>query len=199
MNGFRNSMQPVILRVADAVPSPWKNGGGTTRELLAWPAAADWIVRVSVADINASGPFSVFAGVDRWFAVLSGGDVSLTTAGTAPRRLGASQVELHGFAGDAPTDCMALGAGTQDFNIMLRRARGRLNQYSLRQRTSLETSCELAALFTVEPVAVQADGDAGCTLPGMALACWHNPRRAPLALHAMSAVRGWWLEANVGA
>lgn len=192
-------MMPLVVRVADAVPTPWKNGGGTTRELLAWPAAADWIVRVSVADISTSGPFSVYAGVDRWFAVLSGGDISLATAGTPPQRLAASQAELHAFAGDVPTDCTALGTGTQDFNVMLRRARGRLNQYSLRQRVSLETTCELVALFAVEPVAVKADGDSGCALPGMALACWHNPRRAALALHAQAAVRGWWLEVNGGA
>ncbi|MBS0389279.1 MAG: HutD family protein, partial [Proteobacteria bacterium] len=161
-------MKPQLVRVADAVPTPWKNGGGTTRELLAWPAAPEWIVRISVADINASGPFSVYEGVDRWFAVLSGGDVTLATAGSAPRTLDASQAELHAFAGEAATDCTALGAATQDFNIMLRRARGRLRAHSLRSSAALETRCELAALFSVEAVEVRADGDAACALPGMA-------------------------------
>jgi hypothetical protein len=27
------------VHLADVPPSPWKNGGGTTRELLAWPSA----------------------------------------------------------------------------------------------------------------------------------------------------------------
>ena len=26
-----------LVRLADLAPQPWKNGGGTTRELLAWP------------------------------------------------------------------------------------------------------------------------------------------------------------------
>ena len=65
---------------------PWRNGGGVTRELLAWPDPHDWLLRVSVADIHASGPFSKFPGVDRWFAVLAGGAVSIETAGAAPRR-----------------------------------------------------------------------------------------------------------------
>ena len=189
-------MKPTIARVADTVPVPWKNGGGTTRELLAWPNAADWIVRVSVADIKASGPFSVYEGVDRWFAVLGGGDVSLATHGSAPRQLGASLEALHAFPGDAPTQCTALGDATQDFNIMLRRARGSLRQYSLRHRASLETSAELVALFAAAPVTVRAGNDASCELPAMSLAWWQNPRRAPLILQALAPVRAWWLEAN---
>ena len=48
--------------------TPWKNGGGSTRELVCWPPGAGtdafgW--RVSVARIAAAGPFSAFAGVDR--------------------------------------------------------------------------------------------------------------------------------------
>jgi environmental stress-induced protein Ves len=41
---------------------PWKNGGGVTRELLAWPGGGDWQVRISVAEIEADGPFSSFPG-----------------------------------------------------------------------------------------------------------------------------------------
>ncbi|OYU94699.1 MAG: histidine utilization protein HutD, partial [Burkholderiales bacterium PBB5] len=36
-------------------PQPWRNGGGTTHELLAWPPGAPaWLVRVSVARIAAA-------------------------------------------------------------------------------------------------------------------------------------------------
>ncbi|MGH8254055.1 MAG: HutD/Ves family protein [Steroidobacteraceae bacterium] len=187
---------PTIARVADAVPSPWKNGGGTTRELLAWPTAAEWIVRVSVADINASGPFSLYAGVDRWFAVLSGGDVALATQGSAPQRLGASADGLHAFGGDVPTQCTALGAATQDFNIMLRRAHGTLRQHSLRHCASLATNHELVALFTTSPATVHADDGTRWQLPAMALACWNNPSRAALRFQTPAPGRGWWLEAN---
>lgn len=189
-------MRPTIARVADVVPTPWKNGGGTTRELLAWPTTADWIVRISVADIRASGPFSVFEGVDRWFAVLSGGDVVLSTQGSAPRRLAASFDELHAFTGDVPTQCEALGEATQDFNIMLRRAHGTLRQYPLRHRPSLESSQALVAVFAVSPVTVQAGDGSACDLPAMSLAWSYNPRRAPLRWQAHGAVRGWWIEAN---
>jgi environmental stress-induced protein Ves len=50
------------VRLADCPFVPWRNGGGRTRELLAWPSAEDWQLRVSVAEIEADGPFSAFPG-----------------------------------------------------------------------------------------------------------------------------------------
>ena len=81
------------VALADVAPSAWKNGGGTTRELLAWPSPADWVFRLSVAEVQADGPFSSFAGVQRWFAVLSGAGVRL--------RLGAAAgaLPLHAATG----------------------------------------------------------------------------------------------------
>ena len=70
----------MILRsAANAAPQPWRNGGGVTRELLCLPAGSgnDWTLRISVADIDADGPFSPFPGVTRWFAVLDGAGVRL--------------------------------------------------------------------------------------------------------------------------
>ena len=70
-----------LIRLSDAVASPWRNGGGVTRELAAWPAgSADWTWRISVAEVATSGPFSRFDGVQRWFAVLGGNGVSLQMA-----------------------------------------------------------------------------------------------------------------------
>lgn len=79
-----------LVLLSDCPPQPWRNGGGTTRELLRWPAALaaganvrnadaadDWLVRVSVAEIACDGPFSAYPGVDRWFAVLDGAGVTL--------------------------------------------------------------------------------------------------------------------------
>ena len=70
-----------LLRCDAVEPQSWKNGGGLTRELLAWPARDGWALRISVADIRADGPFSAFAGVDRWFAVLEGNGVRLVLPG----------------------------------------------------------------------------------------------------------------------
>lgn len=107
------------VQLLDVVPSPWRNGGGTTRELVAWPLARDWVWRMSVAEIERSGPFSRFDGVQRWFAVLSGAGVAL--------QIGARRHDLTGdsaplcFDAGQPVDCRLTNGATQDFNLMLRR------------------------------------------------------------------------------
>lgn len=101
----------------DIQPTPWRNGGGTTRELVAWPQTDVWRWRASVAEVVRSGPFSSFVGVQRWFAVLQGEGVSLTIDG-APHHLTANEQPLV-FAGSSTADCKLLGGATQDFNLML--------------------------------------------------------------------------------
>ena len=110
------------VALADVVPSAWKNGGGTTRELLAWPSPADWVFRLSVAEVQADGPFSGFAGVERWFAVLSGAGVRLRLGAAAPFGVQALTTASAPFCFDGalPVDCTLMDGATQDFNLMVR-------------------------------------------------------------------------------
>ena len=124
------------VRLSDCMPQPWKNGGGLTRELLAWPSAADLRIRLSVADITADGPFSVFEGVQRWFAVLEGEGVCLTVEGTATELRATSPA--FDFAGVASAGCTLLGGPTRDFNLMLRGTTGRLQRVQGYLNGSLE-------------------------------------------------------------
>ena len=117
-----------------AAAAPWRNGGGTTRELLAWPHQAQWLARVSVADIDAGGPFSSYPGVERWFAVLAGAGVRL--------RIGTRQETTHAdasplcFDGAEPVVCELVDGPTRDFNLMLRGSHGRLERIAgAQQRT----------------------------------------------------------------
>ena len=188
---------PLIVRTDAIEPVPWRNGGGVTRELLTWPQAQDWIVRVSVADITSAGPFSAFPGVERWFAVLAGGAVRLETAGAGPQRLDAARTSLYRFSGDAPTHCTMLGAATRDCNIMLQRARGRLDQRPLSQCPELATRAAAVGLFAAEAVNVAQAPQRSWQLPALTLAWWTNPRREPLLLRIVGpARRGWWIEAD---
>ncbi|MEG1056294.1 MAG: HutD family protein, partial [Janthinobacterium sp.] len=53
--------------------SPWKNGGGSTREIVCFPPGAgmdSFAWRISVATISQAGPFSAFAGIDRQIMLL---------------------------------------------------------------------------------------------------------------------------------
>ncbi len=110
------------VALADVAPSPWKNGGGTTRELLAWPGPADWVFRLSVAEVQADGPFSSFVGVQRWFAVLSGAGVRLQMGADAPYGVQALTTASAPFCFDGalPVECTLIEGDTQDFNLMVR-------------------------------------------------------------------------------
>lgn len=128
------------VALESVAPSPWRNGGGTTRELLAWPHLPDWRVRVSVAAIERSGPFSAFPEVDRWFAVLEGQGVRLDVAGSSHTvRRGSEPLR---FDGALDTHCDLLEGPTQDFNLMLRGAKGRLERLEGRH----ERACRKGAL-----------------------------------------------------
>jgi uncharacterized protein len=100
---------------------PWRNGVGNTRELLAWPLApagnAPWRVRVSVADIANDGPFSVFPGVLRAFAVLRGAGVRLIRD-TRRVTLTVGSPPWH-FDGGQPPQCELIGGSTVDLNLMV--------------------------------------------------------------------------------
>ena len=102
-----------FLRVdAESVaPRAWRNGGGRTRELLAWPAAGDWCLRISRADIESDGPFSAFPRVERWFAVLSGAGVVLTFA-DGERELAPGAAPLR-FDGAVAPVCRLLDGPTR--------------------------------------------------------------------------------------
>ena len=106
-----------LIALADVAATPWRNGGGITRELAVWPPQGDWQWRMSVAEVVASGPFSRFEGVERWFAVLSGAGVRLDIARHA-HTLDAASAPLQ-FDGAANTQCTLLAGPTQDFNLMV--------------------------------------------------------------------------------
>jgi len=123
----------------DALPAtPWKNGGGSTREVASWPPGAgfddfDW--RVSIAALAASGPFSRFAGVDRVITLLEGEGVQLRGEGIDHRL--AEPLMPFAFRGDAAIDCTLLGGASSDFNVMTRRDRLRAELRVLRRAAAL--------------------------------------------------------------
>jgi environmental stress-induced protein Ves len=98
--------------------TPWRNAGGKTRELLAWPNAAAWQCRASVAEVVRSGPFSSFPGVQRWFSVLEGDGICLKINGHV--HMLRKGDEPLAFDGAMSTHCELMGNATQDFNLMVR-------------------------------------------------------------------------------
>lgn len=128
------------VSAVDVQPQAWKNQGGTTRELLAWPHARDWAVRVSVARVERDGPFSAFPGVHRWLAVIGGRGLRLfdwpQTPGDEPLR----------FDGGLAPEAALLGGPTDVLNVM--EQRGNLEVQSAHHVLLPRTPW--VALFTVK-------------------------------------------------
>ncbi len=114
-----------IIRAGECRKMPWKNGGGTTTEIAVSPAGAglddfDW--RVSMARVEAGGPFSGFAGVDRTLCVLEGEGMTLDISGQRPIVLGHASAPVS-FPADQPTAATLSAGPIADLNVMTRRGR----------------------------------------------------------------------------
>jgi environmental stress-induced protein Ves len=74
---------PVEITVSTSIApnawrlEPWKNGRGTTAVVLRIPDDERYRVRISVAEVSESGPFSTFPGYTRWSLLLGGGPIWL--------------------------------------------------------------------------------------------------------------------------
>lgn len=115
-------MKAQVIRAANLVKVPWKNGGGTTAEVASFPAGSDfenfgW--RVSMADVESDGPFSSFPDIDRTLILLEGKGIELNVEGV-PFRLDSSSPKLS-FAGDDMTLGRLLEGPIRDLNVMTRR------------------------------------------------------------------------------
>lgn len=171
--------------LAQVRPTPWRNGGGSTRELLAWPSAADWQVRISVAEVESDGPFSSFPGIERWFAVLEGAGVELVVGGT-PHRLAPGSAPLR-FDGAAPAHCTLLAGATRDLNLMAPPGRARMQRVAGRQRLAWSGG-GLLALYATRPAILD-----DVQLPAASLA-WRLADAAGAA--ALDCESAFWMEVS---
>ena len=183
--------------LSQAPVQPWRNGGGVTQELLVWPAgegvAADWQLRISVARIDRSGPFSAYPGVERWFAVVQGDGVVLRL----PNRrvmLGAGSEPVR-FEGAAAPRCELLDGATQDLNLMVRSDAGRGAIVLARPGEEWLSSARLRALYTAEAATLQIDGTDAAVLQAGTLAWADDAGQQRWRLKAgAAAARAWWLQ-----
>lgn len=117
---------------------PWKNGGGVTRGIAAWPEDAgmdDFAWRVSLAEVGVDGPFSAFPGVERTLTMVEGAGMDLTVGGE--RRRVDKLCTPQDFTGDEPTECRLLGGPVANFNVMYRRGRAQTETSVVRGRLRL--------------------------------------------------------------
>ena len=135
------SVAPRVLRFGELPVSRWRNGGGVTREVASAPADSDFDWRVSIADVDAPGPFSAFPGVDRVITLLDGDGMVLTVDGVEHRLI---RHTPFAFAGEERTTCALTWGSTRDLNLMTRRgrAKGRLVVQELDGSAQIDLSGE---------------------------------------------------------
>ena len=193
-----------IIRTSLIPPLKWKNGGGVTREVIRVPPGGDsfrW--RVSIAQIDAAGPFSNFAGYLRTLVLLRGSGVELCGAGAQPiqlREVGDSVV----FDGALPIHCRLLGSACTDLNLMvdqsMRAPRSWIARVMERQPFDVEAG-SIRLVFAVAgaldllsegtrvrldewDLAVMAPGDVVSVAPVWAAAATPSSAAAPLVFFA---------------
>lgn len=119
-------MRVKLYGAADYRRMPWKNGGGSTLELVQDPAADggfNW--RLSIADVAMPGPFSTFNGIDRQIMLVNGNGMVLSFDQEAPPVVISKPLRPQAFKGEWKTDCRLIEGAIQDFNVMVRRDWGR--------------------------------------------------------------------------
>ncbi|WP_429282999.1 HutD/Ves family protein [Paraburkholderia sp. GAS41] len=138
-----------LLRGAERVAAPWKNGGGVTREVAAFPEGSGldaFIWRVSIADVAQAGPFSHFAGIDRTLVLLAGAGMLLDEA-QGPTHALTQPLDIARFAGETAIEARLVDGATRDFNLMVRRgaATGELDVWRSDGGTSGPSTRKLSA------------------------------------------------------
>lgn len=159
-----------IFRAAAYQAVPWKNGLGTTREILKHPAgAADFLYRLSIAEVTQSCAFSAFPGTDRVIMLLDGGGFDLAFADGRTHALTTRHTPFR-FDGGVPASCTVAGGASQDLNLMVRRdaATAVCEVLDVAGRLALPPVPGAIRLIVAlaEGIAVRTDGQA------VELGCW---------------------------
>jgi environmental stress-induced protein Ves len=200
-----------LIRGAELVAAPWKNGGGVTREVAVFPERAgmnDFVWRVSIADVAQAGPFSRFEGIDRTLVLLSGAGMVLDETGAHAVKSHplTRALDIARFDGEARIDARLVDGATRDFNLMVRRdaAQGELDVWrgQSQQRKQHSVSADVVLLYCASGSVSLAAGDAealpldtGDTLridmqdPSNALSCTLEGAGAVLAISIRYTVR----------
>lgn len=141
-----------IIRYQECESSLWKNGGGSTKQLLISPKDADltnFDYRISIATISSDGPFSPFPGIDRQLCILEGAGVKLkmmsNDAAEANELILSPNEPAFCFSGETHIESQLLDKQIIDFNVMTKRGKyrayiERLELYGSLSPESIETS-----------------------------------------------------------
>lgn len=121
-----------VLRYRELPETRWRNGAGTTRQIIAVPSGSTdaFLWRLSIASILEPGPFSAYPDVDRILLNCGPGALALEVNGVQ-RRL--TRHEQLAFDGEDDVSAALPDGPTHDLNLMTNRSacRGSLERLHL--------------------------------------------------------------------
>ena len=100
----------------------WRNGLGTSWDIVSDRDGADFDWRLALARIDGDVPFSDYPGIDRVFTLIEGEGLDLEVASVG-RLAVHERFEPQFFPGDAATACRVLGGPCRALNLFVRRDR----------------------------------------------------------------------------
>jgi uncharacterized protein len=107
------------LRREQYLSMPWRNGSGVTLEIAREPPAeSEFLWRLSLATVEASGPFSNYAGYRRSVSLIDGDGFRLEIGDREPVLLDSVGATAM-FPGDASTTCTLINGPSSDLSLIV--------------------------------------------------------------------------------
>ncbi|KAB7771975.1 HutD/Ves family protein [Xanthomonas maliensis] len=145
----------------------WRNQLGWTREILRVGDPQDWLLRLSIAEVEQDAAFSAFPGIERELVLLRGNGMRLAFDDGRVVDLLPPHQRIR-FAGEQGVQASLLDGPTQDFNLMWRRG---VLHAELLHRPLVGTMlffAEPGAAWAIHLLAGQASFGAASGLPPLA-------------------------------
>lgn len=142
------------------VSTPWKNGGGSTKQIAISPYDAtleklnfQW--RLSLAEIQGASDFSTFPGFQRLIALVRGKELILESEGASESLLPG---ESHAFSGSAKVRAKLPSGPVTDLGLIFdpRKVKAEFHTIALKKRTRSFALTSATGLFFVAEGELQA-------------------------------------------
>ena len=146
---------------------PWRNGLGSTVELLAETPnkneAFSW--RLSIASVANDGPFSDFSGYDRTLLLLEGSGITLNKPNGIFKVL-YSSLDYANFKGEDLIDATLHNGPIKDFNIMTLRSicTSSVTAIDETSESLLNINADKLLVYSIKPVNIQIGLEASISL-----------------------------------
>jgi len=146
---------------------PWRNGLGSTIELLAETPnkneAFSW--RLSIASVANDGPFSDFSGYDRTLLLLEGSGITLNKPNGIFKVLNSS-FDYANFKGEDLIDATLHNGPIKDFNIMTLRSicTSSVTAIDETSESLLNINADKLLVYSIKPVNIQIGLEASISL-----------------------------------